>query len=883
MSNDKPVTIPALGRQGFSLGCLYDLRTHQNYVRKLWNEAELTDDKLSIQEHPKSIFSLEISNTQDQRCKALDVDANMKLDISGGAVVVEGSAKYVNTSNSNSQVSSVTYTSKKLTKTKSLNMDHLAPGAVTYKDMLNAEENATHVVSSITYGMNAHFKFEAKVTDGEDKDKIAGRLKVAIKAIKAEGEGSLNRTSEEKQLAQETSCDFYGDYSGIVPPLNLDQAKETILKIAEDQTNSLGVPITVTLTPLSSLTNAAMKLVSQLSAGAVNEAARLLQDIEDIQVMLKTLESSHTSAEYYKYRTTVVKVANRYRNAGSVLKSKLCELLPKIKGNGAEEAELMKLIREYDESSFSKAKTLEWLEQLKDEVVYVDGIIKLAKTRGVPMATTKSKFDGEKLKASQGLFYLEAKFVSCLDVTGNEENGEVSLRSGGSVLDDEDFKARFSGQWGNFTTAISADGGLKNDDAKFNTLFFLEFLAEENQCDTKFLEGGYITLREINTNVKVASVKYDPLKNAVSGEIRPIYGRESGQIAAERGFIDLQLRYMEADQSAGEGKWEKKDFKDHPAEKTSFQLGLGEHHGLREGSLYSAELRFQIRAGLASKWTPFKFKARARPKIKRPSSPFIMQVGVANQIDCTVEKGYPEPSITWTRKEDNEKVLSNGRSLMLPNATADIQGVYCVEARNLVGSDTQEILVKIPDVEKNEEEGKIWDLVKKLSIRGSHSAYKGASIIFQRGRDRKDREELPDDSNPKITYDKLLLKDGVGKMDIGDGTWTCEQTGTYQISWTYVNWDYFGNMSAVYLFRNDKAVEESIVVQMHEGEGHTSLGSTEGRSMMQRLNVGDRLWLQKGLKEMPRGPPEDGKDPMLPFGGGTVAWVCFNVQLLAAD
>ena len=82
----------------------------------------------------------------------------MKLDISGGAVVVEGSAKYVNTSNSNSQVSSVTYTSFLLTKTKSLNMGHLAAGAVTFKEMLNAEENATHVVSSITYGKNAHFK-----------------------------------------------------------------------------------------------------------------------------------------------------------------------------------------------------------------------------------------------------------------------------------------------------------------------------------------------------------------------------------------------------------------------------------------------------------------------------------------------------------------------------------------------------------------------------------------------------------------------------------------------------------------------------------------------------------------------------------------------------
>ena len=122
MANDKPVTIPALGRQGFSLGRLYDLSTHQIYVKKLWNEAELEDDKLDIQTHNTSNFSLEISNSQDQRCSALDVDANIKLDISGGAVVVEGSAKYVNASNSNSQVSSVTYTSKKVTKTKALGM-----------------------------------------------------------------------------------------------------------------------------------------------------------------------------------------------------------------------------------------------------------------------------------------------------------------------------------------------------------------------------------------------------------------------------------------------------------------------------------------------------------------------------------------------------------------------------------------------------------------------------------------------------------------------------------------------------------------------------------------------------------------------------------------
>ena len=112
MSNDRPVTIPALGRHGFSLGRLYDLSTHQIYDRKLWDEEELKDPKLDTQEQPSSNFSIAISNSQEDRCKALDVDdAKIKLDIGSGAVVVEGSAKYINASNNNSQVSSVTYTS----------------------------------------------------------------------------------------------------------------------------------------------------------------------------------------------------------------------------------------------------------------------------------------------------------------------------------------------------------------------------------------------------------------------------------------------------------------------------------------------------------------------------------------------------------------------------------------------------------------------------------------------------------------------------------------------------------------------------------------------------------------------------------------------------
>ena len=158
MANKTTVEIPALGRQGFSLGCLYDLTTHQIDPRKLWDEDELDDDKLDVLEHGTSNFRIKISNSQEDRCNALDVNANMKLDIGGGAVVVEGSAKYVETSNSNSRVCSVSYISSKVTKTKALNMNQLAQDKITYRNLLNEEQSATHVISSITYGKNAFFK-----------------------------------------------------------------------------------------------------------------------------------------------------------------------------------------------------------------------------------------------------------------------------------------------------------------------------------------------------------------------------------------------------------------------------------------------------------------------------------------------------------------------------------------------------------------------------------------------------------------------------------------------------------------------------------------------------------------------------------------------------
>ena len=67
MANDKPVVIPVLGRPGFSLGCLYDLSTHVVYVRKLWDEEELQDDKLTIDPVHNTSYEIHLTNSQDDR------------------------------------------------------------------------------------------------------------------------------------------------------------------------------------------------------------------------------------------------------------------------------------------------------------------------------------------------------------------------------------------------------------------------------------------------------------------------------------------------------------------------------------------------------------------------------------------------------------------------------------------------------------------------------------------------------------------------------------------------------------------------------------------------------------------------------------------------
>ena len=117
MEKPKAKDIPALGRS-FTLGYLYDVRNDTIVNKSLWDKEDLKGDKVSIDPQPYSNFSVTISDTIEEKTSAMNIEANLKMSFLSGLIKVGGSAKYLETQNSSSRVSSVTGTWSTTTVTK---------------------------------------------------------------------------------------------------------------------------------------------------------------------------------------------------------------------------------------------------------------------------------------------------------------------------------------------------------------------------------------------------------------------------------------------------------------------------------------------------------------------------------------------------------------------------------------------------------------------------------------------------------------------------------------------------------------------------------------------------------------------------------------------
>ena len=205
--------LPAMGRQ-FTLGFLYDIRRDIIVNKSLWNEKKRNESTLK-ENKPFTHYDVAVTDTLDERSSIMKLDASVKMSFMSGLISVSGSANYFNSRNSSARTSCV---SAKFTSTRyseRLTMDQLGYENIDYPSYLSSNE-ATHVISQITYGNDAFFKFEKEVKKGETKKEVGGSLKMKVKSIpgfKISGEGEVDMKEEEKKGYEGIKCEFFGDFT----------------------------------------------------------------------------------------------------------------------------------------------------------------------------------------------------------------------------------------------------------------------------------------------------------------------------------------------------------------------------------------------------------------------------------------------------------------------------------------------------------------------------------------------------------------------------------------------------------------------------------------------------------------------------------------------
>ena len=141
--------IPALG-QNVDIGSLYDIRTNSIIIS---GNSSKKDDVCHKTDPIKSThFRVSISDTFKQRSSLMDISTDILLCLLSPPITLVGSAKYLESRNSNTKSTSVTLRLTKLDSSKRLeniSMDE-------FSSFAKEASEATHVVSEITYGSDSY-------------------------------------------------------------------------------------------------------------------------------------------------------------------------------------------------------------------------------------------------------------------------------------------------------------------------------------------------------------------------------------------------------------------------------------------------------------------------------------------------------------------------------------------------------------------------------------------------------------------------------------------------------------------------------------------------------------------------------------------------------
>jgi hypothetical protein len=360
------------GKSIVRLGTLYDgasdsLMTPLN----LWNDSTIQANKIR-QDTITSTHTSSTTETLLDRMNLLDIDASLALSFMGGLVKVSGSAKYLHNAQLTDNYVRVTL------DYKSTLFSELLPFEVG-KDNIHLCETkqATHVVTEITYGLNAYFLFEKSVYSKEEKKTVSGQLKAVVQAVPSfsiDAEITATLNEEETKVKNSMSLTFYGTTLLDESPTTFDQAVK-VFQSMPSLAKASNSAVAFTLTPIRYYCTGKEALLNSISNNNVNKVTDMQVDFETVKRIINTHLKSIVADNYPGYNKILTNLLNDYTLFQTDINSRITKVLPTIRGGGASEQELADIIADYIDSVYEIGHMKNLLRVRQKEIETIEHII----------------------------------------------------------------------------------------------------------------------------------------------------------------------------------------------------------------------------------------------------------------------------------------------------------------------------------------------------------------------------------------------------------------------------------------------------------------------------------------------------------------------------
>ncbi|CAF1383981.1 unnamed protein product [Adineta steineri] len=434
-TEDNTIETIALGRP-FGLGMLYDCRNDKLIpAMSLWN-PEVLENQCVTRKQPFTNYTVRTEKSLHDKAHLLNMGGSLKLSVLGGLIGVSGSAKYVNDRKETKHEERVTLKYSTTVHYKQLTMGHLATEKMIHTDILD-QDVATHVVTGIVYGADAFFVFNRALSKNEENTTVSGKLEVLLNKlpkIDISAGVELNMNNDDKQLAESLTCTFYGDFNLEQNPSTFEEAVK-LYKMLPSVVGVNGentVAKTVYLYPLRLLNRPNMKMIRQISQNLIDNCVSLINDLYQLKMQASDIINDgcptvHQNKEHLKI---FINYINQFEND---VKKEMMELLPKIRGNGADEIQLRDFLNQVESSPFNRQKLSDWIKLKEREITMESNFIQ--------HCIADPRVDSSLNALDKALSDSQCVHIICLSIHLTNKN-DFYLQDLSRYLDDKTFNRR---------------------------------------------------------------------------------------------------------------------------------------------------------------------------------------------------------------------------------------------------------------------------------------------------------------------------------------------------------------------------------------------------------------------------------------------------------